>query len=393
MTEVTRARVAVAAVFAVHGGVGGSFATRIPWLTDHLAIGPGLLGLALLAPAVGSLAGMPLVGRIVHRWGGRRVTRCLLALWCLMLAVPMLASDLPVLWLVLCGYGASAGMCDVAMNAQGVVVERRLGRSVMSGLHGMWSVGTMVAGAVGVAAARAGLDARVHLAAVAAVALVVGLVAGRWLLPDTPDAQEAVAPPAFTVPSRAVLLIGLVGFCAVFGEAACMDWCAVYLRSVTGSSPAVAAASYTAFTFTMAAGRLCGDGVVGRLGAVRTVRFSGVAATAGGLLVVFSPAVTGSPVPAVAGFMLVGVGVAVVVPLVFAAAGNAGPTPSEGVAGAATISYTSGFVAPAVIGAVAAVSSLPVSFALVTALTAAMLAGAGVLGVRAAPCVEAGVGA
>jgi predicted MFS family arabinose efflux permease len=380
--------VAVAAVFAVHGGVAGSFATRIPWLADHLRIGPGLLGLALLAPAVGSLTAMPLVGRLVHRLGGRRLTRWLLAALCAVVALPMLAPDVPVLWLVLCAYGAAAGMCDVAMNAQAVVVERRMGRSVMSGLHGMWSVGTMVGGALGVAAARAELDARVHLASVALVLLAVGLVAGRWLPPDEPGDGSAVAPPAFTVPSRAVLLIGLIGFCAVFGEASCMDWCAVYLRTVTGSSPAVAAASYTAFTFTMAAGRLCGDAVVRRLGAVRTVRLSGLAATAGGLLVVLSPAVTSSPGPAVAGFMLIGIGVAVVVPLVFAAAGNAGPTPSEGVAGAATVSYTSGFVAPAVIGGVAAVSSLPVSFALVTVLTAGMLAGSGVLGVRAVPCAE-----
>ncbi|WP_239103827.1 MFS transporter [Microbispora corallina] len=370
----TRARVAVAATFALHGAVTGSFATRIPWIQDHLHTGPGGLGLALLAPAVGSLVAMPTAGRVTHRFGGRAVTRWLIALWCAMLAFPALAPNLPSLWLVLFVYGAVAGMCDVAMNAQGVVVEQRLGRSIMSGLHGMWSVGGLVAGGVGILAAHAGLDARVHLGAMAVVLIVAGLGVGPFLLDVRPGADEA-APPHFVLPAREVLLIGLIGFAGIFGESASQDWCAVYLKQVAGASPAVAAASYTAFAFMMAAGRLCGDAVVRRVGPVRTVRAGGALATLGGVLVVAGRA----PVPAIAGFMLIGLGIAVVIPLVFAAAGNAGRTPSEGVAGAATVSYASGFVAPSAIGGIAAVTGLPISFGLVTALLAAVLLGAGVL--------------
>ena len=367
----------MAATFAVHGAVGGSFATRIPWLQDHLRVGPGALGFALLAPAVGSLIAMPMAGRLTHRFGGRAATRWLLGLWCAMLAFPALAPNLPVLWVTLLVYGAVAGMCDVAMNAQGVVVEQWAGRSIMSGLHGMWSVGGLAGGALGVLAAHARVDARIHLGAMASTLLVVGALAARRL-PDVRAEADEVAPPRFVLPSRSVLVIGLVGFCAVFGEAASQDWCAVYLKQITAASPGVAAASYTAFAFTMAAGRLCGDRVVRRLGAVTTVRISGVLAALGGALVVIAR----TPLPAVAGFMLIGLGLAVVVPLVFAAAGNATPTPGEGVAGVATISYTSGFIAPSVIGGIAAVSSLSVSFALVTALTAAILLGAGALGRR-----------
>lgn len=384
--DVVRARWAVAAVFAVHGAVGGSFATRIPWLQEHVHAGAAALGMALLAPAVGALLTMPMAGRIVHRLGGRPATRLLLALWCGALALPALAPHLAVLWVVLLGYGAVAGMCDVAMNAQGVVVEQRLGRSIMSSLHGMWSVGALAGGAVGVWAAHAGVDARAHLAAVALVLLVVGAVVGRWLLDVRAD-PEAAGPPRFVLPSRGVLVIGLVGFCAVFAEGASLDWCAVYLRRVTGASPGVAAMSFTAFAFTMALGRLAGDAVVRRLGAVWSIRASGALTVAGGGLV----AVSRAQAPAIAGFMLIGVGVAVVVPLVFTAAGNAAPTPGEGVAGVATISYTSGFVAPSVIGGVASVWSLPASFAVVTALACGMLVGAGALAPR--PAVPERVGA
>ncbi|MEZ0073297.1 MFS transporter [Planotetraspora sp. GP83] len=375
-----RARVAVAVTFAVHGAVTGSFATRIPWIQDHLHAGPGELGLALLAPAVGSLVAMPMAGRVIHRFGGRTATRWLIALWSLMLACPALAPNLPSLFGILVVYGAVAGMCDVAMNAQGVVVEQRLGRSIMSGLHGMWSVGALAGGAVGSLAAHADVDARVHLAVMAAALLAIGLGVGPLLL-DVRAAADEAAPPRFVLPSRSVLVMGLVGFCGVFGESASQDWCAVYLKQVTGTSPGVAAVSFTAFAFTMAAGRLCGDMVVRRIGAVWAVRVSGALAALGGLLVVTAR----TPLPAITGFMLIGLGIAVVVPLVFTAAGNAAPTPGEGVAGVATISYTSGFVAPSAIGGIANATSLPVSFAVVTALMAAMVLGAGSLARRPAP--------
>jgi MFS family permease len=371
---VGRGRIAVAGAFAVHGAISGSFATRIPWLADHLHVGPGALGLALLAPAVGAIVAMPMAGRIIHRLGGRAATRWLLALWSMTLALPALAPNLPVLWVILLVFGAAAGMSDVAMNSQGVVVEQWIGRSIMSGLHGMWSVGGLVGGSVGVLAAHAGVDARVHLGAMALVLLVVGGIAGRRLL-DLRTGEGKAVPPRFVLPSRSVLVIGLVGFCAVFCEAASQDWCGVYLKQLTGASPGVAAVSYTGFAFTMAAGRLCGDPVVRRLGVLRTVRISGVLAALGGALVV----VARTPAPAIGGFMLIGLGVAVVVPLVFAAAGNATPTPSQGVAGVATISYTSGFIAPSAIGGIAAATNLSVSFALVTALSVAMLVGAGAL--------------
>ncbi|MEV7971219.1 MFS transporter [Sphaerisporangium sp. NPDC088356] len=371
---VSRARVALAITFAVHGAVTGSFATRIPWLQDHLHAGPGELGLALLAPAVGALVAMPMAGRILHRFGGRAATRWLIALWSAALALPALAPNLAVLWFTLLLYGAVAGMCDVAMNAQGVVVEQRTGRSIMSGLHGMWSVGGLAAGAIGVLAAHLGVDARVHLGVMAVVLLAVGGAVGPLLL-DVRALEGEAAPPRFVLPSRHVLVLGLIGFCAVFAESTSQDWCAVYLRQVTGTSAGVAAASYTAFAFTMAAGRLCGDMVVRRLGAVTSLRISGLLATLGAALVVIAR----TPLPAITGFMLIGLGVAVVVPLVFGAAGNVAPTPGEGVAGVATISYTSGFVAPSAIGGIAALSSLPVSFVLVTVLMVAVLMSAGVL--------------
>lgn len=381
------ARFAIAAVFCAHGAVTGSFATRIPWIQDHAQLSAGALGLALAFPALGAAVAMPLAGRINHRFGARAALRGLLALWTLSLVLPGLAPNLPALCGALFVYGATAGMSDVAMNALGVETENRLGRSVMSSLHGMWSVGALIGSAAGTVAAHAGVDARLHHLVAALLLTVAGLAAVQGVL-DLRSDQDQEAPPHFTLPPRSALLIGAVGFCAVFAEGASLDWSAVYLRDVLGTDAGLAAASTTAFALTMAVARLVGDRVVDRFGPVRTVRAGGVLATAGGLVVV----AVREPVAALAGFGLIGLGIAVVVPLAFAAAGRSGPAPAQAIAGVATITYTSGLIAPSAIGAVADATSLVVSFGLVTLLAFMLVVGAAVLRRKPAAPQAAGAG-
>jgi len=372
--EVRRARYAVAAVFAVHGAVTGSFATRVPWIQEHAHLSAGRLGFALAFTAFGASCSMPLAGRISHRFGSRTALRGLLALWTLSLILPSLAPNLYTLCLAMFVYGASAGMADVAMNALGVEIEALLGKSIMSGLHGMWSAGALVGSAGGTLAAHLGADARVHFALAAVTLTALGALFCRWVL-DLQPAEDEEPPPRFALPPKSALLIGAVGFCAVFAEGASLDWSAVYLRDQLDSSAGLAAACTTGFMLTMAVARLVGDAVVNRFGSVRTVRTGGFLAAAGGLLVV----VAGHPAVAMAGFALMGLGIAVVVPLCFAAAGRSGPNPSQAIAGVATITYTSGLIAPSLIGGVAQASSLVVSFVLVSVLASGLVVFAGVL--------------
>ncbi len=287
--EVKRARYAVAAVFAVHGAVTGSFATRVPWIQDHASVSAGQLGLALAFPALGASLAMPLAGRVSHRFGARTALRGLIALWTLALILPALAPNLPTLCLALFVYGATAGMADVAMNALGVEIENRLGRSIMSGLHGMWSAGALIGAAGGTLAAHLGSDARLHHVLAAATLTVLGVAACRWVL-DLRPTEDEEPPPRFALPPRSALLIGAIGFCAVFAEGASLDWSAVYLRDELGTSAGLAAASTTGFMLTMAVARLVGDAVVNRFGAVRTVRAGGVLAVLGGVLIVVARA-------------------------------------------------------------------------------------------------------
>ncbi|MFF0429861.1 MFS transporter [Streptomyces sp. NPDC021012] len=369
-----RARFAIAAVFCVHGSVTGSFATRIPWIQEHAGVSAGQLGLALAFPALGASLAMPLAGAVSHRFGARTALRGLLALWTLALTLPSLA---PNIW-GLCGalfvYGATAGMSDVAMNALGVETENRLGRSIMSSLHGMWSVGALLGSTAGTVAAHLGGDARLHHLIAALVLTALGLAFCQGVL-DVRSTPEEEPPPRFSLPPRSALAIGAIGFCGVFAEGASLDWSAVYLRDELGSSAGLAAASTTAFALTMAVARLVGDRVVDRFGAVRAVRAGGAVATLGGVLVVLAP----HAAVAMAGFGLIGLGIAVVVPLAFAAAARSGPNPSQAIAGVATITYTSGLIAPSAIGGIADATSLVLSFGLVTLLALGLVLGAGVL--------------
>jgi fucose permease len=235
-------------------------------------------------------------------------------------------------------------------------------------------VGVLVGSAVSALASHAGIDTRVQFAVEALVLATVGAAVAQLLIED-PTTTNAPAPPHFALPTRPVLLIGLVGLCAVFGEQAGTDWSAFYIRNELGGSASVAALAVSAFAVAMATVRLMGDRVIRRLGPVRTVRISGACAFVGAVAVVLAPGLA----VGLLGFALLGIGLAVVVPLVFAAAGRVGAHPARSIAGVAVVAYASGLVAPGVIGGIASASSLTTSFCLVAALVGIIALAAGVL--------------
>jgi MFS family permease len=354
--------------------VTGSFAARLPWVASHVGLDVGHLGLALLMPGIGAMLAMPLSGRLAHRYAFRPLVAVTIVVWCASLVLPALPTSLGVLCVVLLVYGAVGGVADMAMNGEGVLVEKELGRSVMSSFHGFWSVGVLGGAAISALAAHKGIDTRLQFVVEALLLAVTGAAAARYLL-DAVSSRETAPPPTYALPTRPVILIGLVGLCAVFGEQAGTDWSALYIKRELGGSAGTAALAVSAFAATMAAVRLIGDFVIRALGPVRTVQLSGACAVCGAVTVVLAPDLA----VGLAGFALLGVGVAVVVPIVFAAAGRLGPSPARSVAGVACIAYGSGLIAPGVIGGIASATSLTTSYGVVAGLVAAMAVTAGVL--------------
>jgi MFS family permease len=355
----------------------------MPWIAEHVGVGNsiGRLGFALIMPSIGGILAMPFAGRVVHRLGGRRATQLLIGGWAASLVLISLVPSLPTLAAVMFIAGAFACMSDMAMNAEGIAVERTLGRSIMSSLHGMWSIGGFLAGGLGWLMAKLEVDGRPHFAAVSVVLIIVGVWACTGLPRHTPEpAQDgAESAPSFALPRGPILIIGLVGFAAIFAEVASADWSAVYLVRELGAGEAAGAVAYACFAGAMTLSRLVGDRVVRRWGAVTTVRAAGMLGVAGGVLVSLAGVVhdgEGKAPPvvkiaAVCGFALVGLGIAVVVPLAFAAAGHAAggaASRAHAIAAVATVAYGAGLAAPGIVGGIASVTSLTVSFMAVTVL-------------------------
>jgi MFS family permease len=337
----------------------GGWAAQIPLVKERLAVGHGALGLALLGMAAGAMIAMPLAGAAISRVGSAAVTRASTLAFCLALPLPVLAPNLVLLAMALLVFGAANGVMDVAMNAHGVAVERRLGRPIMSSCHGMFSVGGL-AGA-GLAALLLPVMEPVLLAGLTtAIALGIAVLALPHLLPAGVDMNTGE--PAFGLPNQASLALGALCFLAMSGEGAVLDWSALHLEGELGMSPEFAAIGFAAFSATMAAGRFTGDWMRGHFGAVILVRVSAFVAAAGLTLALLAPI----PALAIAGFAIVGLGVANLVPVLFGAAGALpGQSSGSAIAAVATMGYMGFLAGPPVIGLVAEQTSLQLALGLV----------------------------
>jgi predicted MFS family arabinose efflux permease len=363
------ARWAIAAIFTIDGAFVGTWAARVPALQDRAGVSTPTLGLALAGLAAGALVAMPICGWRTARVGSRSTTLFCATALVIALPIPALATSAAGLILGAVALGAANGGIDVAMNAHGVEVERRLGRPILSSLHACFSLGGLVGAAIGALLASADVDVRVNFALMAAVMAVVTLAAAPRLLPSDADA----APPGgrLALPPRALWPLGLIAFCCMLAEGAAADWSAVYLHGPLGAGAGVAALGFTAFSVAMTGARFTGDRLTLRRGAVRVVRGGALLATAG----LGAALLIAEPAAGVAGFALLGAGVAVVVPSVFRAAGTTrGVASGTALAAVTTAGYSGFLVGPPIIGAIAGATSLPAALTLVLVCTATVAA-------------------
>jgi MFS family permease len=357
------ARVGVAAVFFLNGFGFGSWVPRIAEIQAKLALSDGQLGLALFMAAVGALITMPLAGAAAHRVGSRRVTAVSVLCFALGLPAVALAPGALAFGGVLLLFGAAFGSLDVAMNAQGVAVEKALRRPIMSSLHGMFSLGGMAGAGATALVAAAGIGLVPHFVALCVLVAPLGLAA-CW--PMLPAADEGGAPgPGFARPSAALLLPGLVALAGLLTEGAVADWSAVYLSKSLAAGTSVAAAAFAAFSLAMAAGRFTGDRLVLRFGGDRVLRVGGALAASGLALTLL----IGHAVVAILGFAMVGAGLSCVFPVILStAARTPGLPPSAAIAAVCTVGYVGFLLGPPLIGGLAELLGLPAALGVVVAL-------------------------
>lgn len=366
------ARLAVSLLFLANGALMGTWVSRIPAVQEQLGLRHSALGVALFALASGAMISMPAAGRLSGRFGSGRVSLCAITLYALMLPAIAVMPDAFRLACVLFLFGAGHGALDVSMNAQAVAVERAMGRPVMSSFHALFSLGGLAGSAAGGVAAAAGTPPAIHFPIAAAFLLLPALAgaAGR-MCDDRTSRDPADIRNRSRLPRipRVLLAAGVIAFCSMAGEGAMADWSAVFLREVASASEGMAAAGYAAFSVAMAGVRFAGDRLTRRFPSAAIVQVSGLL-TVAGLAIVLPGA---DPALCVAGFALTGAGYALVVPLVFSAAGRIpGMAAGSALACVTTIGYLGFLAGPPLIGFVADAAGLRAGLGLLLAAGAAI---------------------
>jgi MFS family permease len=383
-TSVRWPRIAVTAVFVVHGLLFASWTAHIPDVKAHLGLTDGTLGFALLGAPVGSVIAMIAASWLLPRVGSRRIVQVALVGYCAAGPLVGLTGSLATLFAALFAWGAFQGTLDVAMNTQAIAVERTGRRVLMSGLHGSWSIGSFAGAGLGALAVTAGITLSVQLLVLGTIALLVaGLLTTRMLpaAAEHPGNLNAAAESAAAGQhalrqvsrwSGGMVLLGAIAFAAMLCEGATADWSAVYLSGPLHASGVLPGLGYTTFSLAMVAVRLSGNRLLTRFRPDRLLPALALVATVGfaaALLIARPPA-------ALLGFGCLGIGLASVVPAVFSAAGRIpGLAPGTAVATASACGWAGFVCGPPIIGRLSTWASLPVALGLLPLLTAFLVAG------------------
>jgi len=348
-------------VFFIAGLGVSAWAPLVPFAKARADLGDGALGLLLLCLGTGSIIAMPIAGVLAARYGCRLVLIVSTGLVCAILPVLATGSSRPLLVASLFIFGVGMGSLDCVVNIQAVIVERASRRPMMSGFHGLFSVGGIV-GAGGVSAAL-GIGASPLVATLCVAAGILGVLAkaAPHLLPYGGEGEGSV----FAIPHGVVLFIGILCFILFLTEAAVLDWSAVFLTSTRGVKPHYAGLAYAAFAGTMTVGRLTGDAIVRRIGGPRVVVIGSLIAAMGLAFATLVPTWEAG----ILGFALVGVGCSNIVPVLYTAVGRQKVVPEHvAVPAISTLGYAGILVGPAIIGFLSHVSSLSIALLAVAIL-------------------------
>lgn len=378
-TPPVRARFAVSGVFFLNGVILASWISRIPAVKSDLDLSEGRLGLALLGAAVGALVAMPTTGWLLPRVGSRTMTTVMIMALAASLVLPALATGAVSLALALAVVGATNGALDVSMNAHGVVVERWYRRPILTAFHGFWSLGGLAGAGLGGLIASRGVEPLPHFVAVAVVGFPVAFLLTRGLLPaavdrHAPEEHGEERPRTRVRYPLPIVVAGIMALACLLAEGAMADWSAVYLEQDLGTGEGLAATGFAVFSLAMAIVRFLGDRLVLAWGPVAFVRVSGTLVALG----LATGLVASAPWLAIAGFAVVGAGLAGIFPVVLSAAGRiSGIAAGPALAFVSTLGYTGFLIGPPVIGLSADVVGLSVSLWGVVALGGVIVALAG----------------
>lgn len=352
---------ATRAFFFIAGFGVAAWAPLVPFIKVRLGIAEDMLGLLLLCIGLGSVITMPMAGALAARFGCRKVlTTTALALPVLLFLLSFLSSfSLIVITLLL--FGAVVGSLDVVVNIHAVIVEKASGQRLMSGLHGLWSVGGFAGAGIFGVLMKFGLSPVQTILCIACIIFLTLAIFYRHLLPY--GGKGGGSP--FALPKGIVAIIGALCFVSFLAEGAVLDWSGVFLTSLRGLDMSMAGLGYAVFSIAMLLGRLGGDWIVKKLGDRQVVIGGAIVAASGFFLTMLMQDVH----MALFGFFLIGAGAANIVPVLFSLLGTQTIMPiNAAVSAVTTIGYSGILMGPAAIGFIAHQTGLITAFGLLAAL-------------------------
>ncbi|SDP18918.1 Fucose permease [Mucilaginibacter sp. OK268] len=354
-------RIAVGAMFFMAGLSFSSWASRIATVQQDMGLSDAALGAVLFSLPVGLMCSLPFSGWIITKIGSRKLLIGALLVYSVALVTLGLAQNPFQLIICLICFGFSSNAVNISVNTQAVAAEELYQRPILASFHGLWSLAGFVGAGVGTFMIANHVTPYLHFLLMMIVIMIGVIIAARYLKDD----KVANAGPVFVMPDSSLIKLGVIAFCSMICEGAMFDWSVIYFKKVVLAPTALVGVGFTAFMLTMAAGRFFADKFAHRYGLKRTLQVSGTLTATGLLFAVVFPYIY----TAIAGFLLVGVGVSSVVPMVFSAAGKS-KTMQPGVALAAvsTIGFLGFLVGPPIIGFIAGLATLRASFILIACM-------------------------
>lgn len=353
-------RWAVSLFYFGQGLVFASWASRIPDLKSALQLSDAALGSILLALPIGQLITMPLSGRLVAIFGSKKILTLAAPFYALALTNIALASvgwHLPICLLFL---GISGNLCNIALNTQAVTAETYYGKPIMSSFHGAWSLGLFTGALVGLVMMNLHLSTMAHFWIVTAIVWLHIFINHRFLLVGKSTQKEK--PKFLQKPPSILIQLGIIAFCSMAAEGAMMDWSGVYFKEIVKAPTKWVILGYASYAAMMTVGRFIGDKFIAKYGRKTMLQFCGGLVSFGMLVAVAFPYLA----VATASFMLVGIGVSIIIPMVYSVVGTIDKLPSSvAIAMVSSIGYFGFLMGPPLIGYISELFNLRYSFALV----------------------------
>ncbi len=354
-------RLAVSLFYFAQGLCFASWASRIPEIKSLLNLSDAALGSILLALPIGQMLTMPLSARLVATYGSKKILTYASPFYALCLTNIALATHGWHLALCLLFFGIAGNICNIALNTQGITAEKFYGKPINSSFHGTWSLGLFTGAFVALLFANLHIGAMAHFWIVAVLVWAHIFINQRFLLASQ-SAPTQNKQKLFLKPQGMLVQLGIIAFCSMATEGAMMDWSGVYFKEIVQAPAKLVILGYATYAGTMTIGRFIGDKFISRLGRKRMLQISGLMISLGMAISVLFP----SLITATIGFVLLGFGVSVIIPMTYTIAGNYDKLPpSVAIAMVASIGYFGFLMGPPLIGYISELFNLRYSFAVV----------------------------